>query len=166
MAIITATIALGVGVWENVQMREHNRLSVTPHLQLTAEFRTVEADSVDQGIIRVTNEGVGPAVIDRVEVVVTGPDGEKRHFETWGEARTLLEELYGVALARRVEIGPDVMFGADRTHELAIFEKPTTAETPLFPSLLEHVDLRIAYHSVYGEPFETDLGRQRSHAGV
>lgn len=42
-----ATIALNVGVWENTQEREHNRLSVMPHLQLTAEFRRPEADTGD-----------------------------------------------------------------------------------------------------------------------
>lgn len=125
MALITAPIALGVGVWENAQMRAHNRLSVTPRLQLTAEFRNSEADAVDQGVIRLTNEGVGPAVVGRVE------------------------------------IGPDVMVGEERTIELAILEKPSMADEPLFPSFLKQVDLRISYRSVYGERFETDLRRQR-----
>jgi len=166
MAIITACIALGVGVWENVQMRAHNRLSVTPHLQLTAEFRSVDDETVDQGIIRVVNEGVGPAVIDRVDVVVTGADGATRRFETWGEAEALLEELEGVTLSRRVELGPEVMIGAEGQQEVAIFEKPSTAEESLFPALLERVDFRISYRSVYGEAFETDLSRHRDHAGL
>jgi len=57
MAIITAAIALGVGVWENGQMREHNRLAVTTPFQLTAEFHSVDAGSLDRGIIRVWNRG-------------------------------------------------------------------------------------------------------------
>lgn len=165
MAIVIAVIALGVGVWENVQMREHNRLSVTPHLQLTAEFRSPDGTQVDQGIIRIANEGVGPAVIERMEVTVTTTDGEKRSFATWGDARPLLEELYGVTLSRRIELGPEVMLGADWTEEIAILEKPRTAEVPLFPFLLDQLDFRISYRSVYGESFETDLGTQRSLAG-
>jgi hypothetical protein len=166
MAIITAVIALGVGVWENVQMREHNRLAVTPHLQLTAEFHSADVDSLDRGIIRVSNQGVGPAVIERVEVMVTGADGQEQRFETWGEARALLKELDDVHVSRRAELGPGAMFGAGEALELARFEKASTAEEPLFPSLLDRLDVRIFYHSVYGESFETDLARQRSHAGV
>lgn len=145
-------------------MREHNRLSVTPHLQLTAEFRSPDDSQMDQGIIRIANEGVGPAVIEGVDVIVTTEQGDERRFATWGEARPLLEELYGITLSRRVELGSDVMLGADRTEEIAILEKPRTAETSLFPALLDQLDFRIAYRSVYGDSFETDLGRQRSLA--
>ena len=54
------------------------------------------------------------------------------------------------------------MIGVDRTYDLAVLEKLSVAAEPLFPSLLEHLELRIAYHSVYGESFETDLEPQRS----
>ena len=161
-----AAIALAVGVWENVQMRAHNRLSVTPHLALTAEFHNADADSVGQGIIRVSNEGVGPAVIDRIDVLVTGDDGTQQQFATWGDARLLLEDLLDANLARRVELGDGVMLGVDRSHDLAIFEKSLEADESLFPALLDRLDLRISYHSVYGEPYEADLGGNGNRAGT
>jgi len=126
VALLTAFVALGVGVWEHVQMREHNRLSVMPRLSITAEFQTIEADSVDQGVIGIRSEGVGPAVVDEVEVAIRNRTGAEHRFPSWGEVRAFLEEELDATLTRRVELGSGVMFGADRVHEVAILRRSSS----------------------------------------
>jgi hypothetical protein len=66
-SIVIAVAAVVVSVYQSVLIREHNRQSVRPALQLRSVFRP-------RGMagLRLTNAGLGPAVITRSSVVVDG----------------------------------------------------------------------------------------------
>lgn len=63
---LVACLALGLTIWQGSLTRRHNRLSVRPHL-------VVETSSDDfEYEVRLTNNGLGPAVIKRIDVTVDG----------------------------------------------------------------------------------------------
>ncbi|MEX2473140.1 MAG: hypothetical protein WEA34_13215 [Gemmatimonadota bacterium] len=160
-AIVAALIALFVGVWENVQERQHNRLSVFPHLELITELATnEEPDSVDRAIIRIINEGVGPAIIDEVRIQVRDQAEDWHIYESWEAAQEPMEG-WGVRMRGRVELPEETVMGIGREFSLVTFTAPADSpegpEHPFF-QLLDQLGLVITYHSIYGDEYVSTFG--------
>lgn len=163
-AIVTAVIALVVGVWENVQERQHNRLSVIPALEYVVELREApdaEPDDAAQAVqIRMINEGVGPAVLRAVEIRITDDAGQSHSYASWGAAAPELRAL-GVTLAGRSEISSGSMISVGRELLLARLELPAGPDGSLkrrVDELLQRLQITLVYESIYGDTYRATLG--------
>jgi hypothetical protein len=65
---VIALAALGLTVFEGVQNRQHNRLSLAPRLRI--DFVIHQHEKVAR--ITIANVGLGPAILDSVEMLVDG----------------------------------------------------------------------------------------------
>lgn len=159
-AVVAALIALGIGVWENIQQRQHQRLSVFPSLGYIIELRNVDADASLQAEIQIVNDGVGPAIIDETRIRVGQPDGTERVYSTWTEAATALE-AWGVQVAGHAEFREGSVFGAGRERSWVTLQLPAAEESQAavqrFAELLERLTVTIRYHSIYRDEFRAPL---------
>lgn len=159
-AVCTAFVALAVGVWDNVESRRHNRLSVIPHLSLTTTLNTTQTDSAHVGLLTVRNEGVGPAIIRSLRVRVREDHQPEQEFDSWGEARETIERILDVKVTGRAEVADGTVLGTGRRLDLVTVE--TTGAIPRvgvgeghpFDRLLERLSVHIHYESVYGDQYE------------
>lgn len=159
-AVVAALVALAVGIWENAQERQHHRLSVLPALEYVVELRDAEEGGGMRGIIRTVNEGVGPAVIDRIRLRVRDASGVEREYTSWGEAAPALGPP-GVEITGRAEIADGSVVGIGRMRELVTLrftESDAPADTmERFGRLLERLIITTEYHSVNGDEYVTSL---------
>jgi hypothetical protein len=88
-ASITAVASLFVSVWSGIETRRHNRLSVTPILQITKDF---SEDANDYGLL-LSNKGFGPSCKMKWELFVE---------EKLGEVKSLGKSLEGLKKARDI----------------------------------------------------------------
>lgn len=151
-AVIAALIALAVGVWENVEMRRHNRLSVVPHLNFTARVSTADTTDVGEGVIWLDNEGVGPARLGEFRVLLEDEDGDVHGFDSWGEAIPFIQ-AGGVRVRTRAEMRPGLMLGAGRRLELIRLEAERESAERILLDLMNRLQVTVAYHSIYEEEF-------------
>lgn len=180
-AIVTAVVALAVGVWNNIQTRRHNRLSVIPHLVFVAELGDVDEPGDDRegapregGTLTLRNEGVGPAVVDSVSVHVLGPDSTQRAHASLPEAAEPLERAQpGVEILGTTDIGSGSVIASGREVPLLRFavDEGAVPDTlagegaDLAVALLDRLTMVVHYHSVYGDAHADTLGAVRPAAG-
>lgn len=169
-AVVTAVVALGVGVWDNIQTREHNRLSVVPYLVFTVELQGVDGDEpgdaeapaggdedaegpVRRGRLTLRNEGVGPAVIDSIRVEVDRTGGGTASFSSLNDAEPALATLdEGVRIDATTHVSPGVVLAAGRELPLMSFHLEGGAgEAAQALDFLERFRMVVRYRSVYGE---------------
>ncbi len=153
-ATITAVAALFVAVWENVQSREYNQLSVRPYLMIEAS-RTTTGD-LDLGQLQLTNQGVGPAVIKSLQLRLAD-DPNSGVYENWGDVASLLREQ-GVRVTGWTDLSPGRPIGVDRELLLLGFEQDVvdgTLQGPSVQDVIEQLHIDIEYEAVYGDAFET-----------
>ncbi len=85
-AIIMATVAVVISILQGCETRKHNRLSVTPILNIYTIEPEMTSTKLDKtfGLFMVNN-GTGPAIINKVSLFVDGVfmEGEKNG---WPEA--------------------------------------------------------------------------------
>lgn len=67
-AIIIALVSIIVAIWQGVETRKHNRLSVQPRLDLAYSL------DYDNGLAKFTikNNGLGPAIFDNASASING----------------------------------------------------------------------------------------------
>lgn len=164
-ATITAVAALAVAVWDNVQSRAYNRLSVRPLLVLDAQRNT--SDATDHGELTISNQGVGPAIVRRVRIryVPIGNHGEAAaspadtlEFEAWAELADRLRSL-GFVVTGWTDLATDRPIGTDHSIQLFRFQsdRNETSESGAdVQDVFDAVTLDVDYESVYGESFSTD----------
>ena len=149
-ATVTAIAALFVAVWDNVQTREYNRVSVQPHLVL--EFAKYQGDRGNEGRLVLRNEGIGPAVIEAVTIRLASGGGPIE-FASWNEARdeirrdTLLVTGYSDLLVGTV-------LGIERSMDLLEVEQLDEASSDRVQALIERLAVRVSYASIWGETYE------------
>ena len=67
-AIIIAVVSVVVTVWQGIETRRHNRLSVQPRLELTFALSYKE----DKADFTLKNKGLGPAILGNATAVING----------------------------------------------------------------------------------------------
>lgn len=74
--LLVAVSAIGLSVWQGVEMRRHNRLSVLPYISNASLM--LSEDSTYRYLAQIENTGLGPAVFERILVYESGagPDDE------------------------------------------------------------------------------------------
>ena len=85
VALFIALVALVVAIWQGVVMRRHNRLSVKPHL-----YFSIHSVSGEPAGLRVTNGGLGPAIIKSFSLGVDNKWIDDTEKGGWVEASKLL----------------------------------------------------------------------------
>lgn len=164
-ATVIALAALLLSVWSGLESRRHNRISVTPKLALEIETETERVTrrtylatelhgSSGSAELRLYNSGLGPAVLERMEVHV---DGQKMAEDGAGGLRQAVAQLgldeksvyYG-----RHPAGHTLREGS---HALllgfyigGLAYEPYERRT-VFLCALRRLGLRINYESIYGE---------------
>ena len=150
-AIIVAIAAIAVSIWQGVDNRKHNRLSVKPKLQII-----FKSDLLEGPQITVSNNGLGPATVDKLEVSLNG--------------KTFPGSAINAVLELKREMGLDgFSFSFDPIEgstirageKLVIMKFPdASAFKEVYDSLaayINQIDFHLTYQSMYGENFTTDF---------
>ena len=159
-ATVTAVAALAVAVWDNVQSRAYNRLTVRPLLVLDMVRNT--SGALDRGEYRVSNQGVGPAILRDLTIHYTpigsgtelGSGGETE-FEEWATLASELRAL-GFTVTGWTDITADRAVGVDRDVSLFTFQIERLVADSIGISVqdvLDALEVEVTYESVYGEAF-------------
>jgi hypothetical protein len=154
-ATFTAIVAVLIALWDNVQTRHHNRLSVMPYLVLDRTQH--DSAGVMYGSLAVSNEGVGPAILQKLEIRVAGADGRDHAPRSWSEAAPTLQ-TFGVRIRGWAEVDSGSALGVQRGTVLLRVQASGDSGRAQIQSMLDHTRLRIRYASIYGESREATLG--------
>ncbi len=158
-AIVIATCALVLTAYQVSAIRRHNRLSVKPHL---AFVRRRRVDSHEGALsLEVTNNGLGPAIIESLEVSF---DARKLLFSCSAELQEKIFEL----LQRKIKkssvftFGRDDSIRKDQTVEILRLEFSVNSQGDVkeIESRFQRLAIVIHYRSIYGEPFSCDVRTQ------
>jgi hypothetical protein len=152
-ATITAVAALVVTVWDNVQTREYNRLSVVPKLTLV-----VQRTGAENAVINLRNDGVGPAIMRKIEIRLVSPEGVKTSYASFANAHAALED-HGVQVTGYWDFDAGDALGPDREQIVLKFRSRglESASSDPVQSLINGLSARISYESIYGDPQEALL---------
>ncbi len=150
--VIIAVAALFVVVWQTWATRKHNRLSVKPLLDINQVVR--KADSTVR--LDLENNGVGPAIIKELEVLIDGRKVEETVLKNWKKIISIIDiscdSVYGVILSS------DATIGAGSSVELLNLKVSDTQSYKLVFESLSRLNVIVKYESVYGESFSAELG--------
>lgn len=154
-SITIALSALAVAIWQGHLMRKHNRLSLRPHLT----FKQTMSEANPQFSLELLNNGLGPAIIKRFQVLIDGKREE--HFEAQGWIALLdLIGLKGRAIGTGCET--DEFLAAGQSLQLIKYESsPSPLGTRKLRQALRRIEVHINYQSVYGDRY-----RVRFHVPV
>jgi len=145
-ATVAAVAAVFIAIWDNVQSRQHNRLSVLPYIDITL-MRTNYAD----GAILIENLGTGPAIVQGMTIRVETPSGRDTAFSEWGPAAPLLRAR-GAQLNGWTDLDSTSAIGVQQQRHLLRFQvSDTTGEVDHFCCFVGTFSVEVRYASVYGE---------------
>jgi hypothetical protein len=154
-AVIVAVLALVATVWQGWIARQHSRMSVRPALNYV-DMR----DSPAALGLAIVNHGLGPAIVDGIEITVDG-----RRFEQMGSE-------YKAFVAHQVHnYGANVQFQSltsglpipvGQPFVLLKLQVPPKHDEWLLAAkrFLSRIELRIAYSSMYGERYTLRRSRE------
>jgi hypothetical protein len=135
-ALIVSITAVVVGVYEAALQRKHDVAEVWPHLELSTWLSDTTAT------FRIGNTGLGPAIVNFVEVRVDG-----KAQRNWQEA---LRTLYGhepPPHSYATTVGQALRPG-DR---MVLVDFPTAGLRQEFWSWVNRVSVRVCYKSVFDQ---------------
>lgn len=151
---VVATAALCATYWQARQTRQHNKLSVKPHLVWHTD-RIVNSDSVEiKAYVR--NNGIGPALITDWTLTLDGVPYKKPPATL---IPTLVEELIGSVVRARVKhngtpgINTSMPANAEIVFAHLVFPTLHKETEASISAAFERVDLIIHYESFYGDKF-------------
>lgn len=152
ISIFLALLALGISLWQLFVNRQHNKKSVTPHLNID-DFLSPETNNGNIGLY-LTNTGLGPAVIKEFNMYV-----EKEKYEI-----TNRESIFNITKLLKLDdenctygglyLG-DWIASKDR---FVIFEIKTNMENEKnyyykLMDTLSKLSIQISYENIYGNKF-------------
>lgn len=146
---IVALAALFVSVWSSWATRRHHRLSVRPHLTLSQKV-SANAPQVE---IKLTNNGLGPAIITSIRAFVDDVEQPLTRPEYWeaiiSKLRIVTERISGYTTQGDVALRPG------GTISLANVDVPENqVDHAALQGELARVRIEVAYKSMYGEKFK------------
>lgn len=154
-ALVVAVCALFVAGYQASATRRHKRLSVRPHVVVTAE-RLYDGPKACF-VVKLRNNGLGPAIIRGYEALL---DGKPFNTKNTDEVATKVRELAKRQFLnfRHFHLASGDAFAKDQEVVLLNVELPLfigdVGNKVLEP--FERLSTRIAYESVYGEKFAYD----------
>jgi hypothetical protein len=152
MTIIIAVTAVIVAMKQAQDAREHNKLSVTPHLDF---FQNLGGQKLG---IEIKNNGVGPAIIKDIRIFT--PHGEfdgTSHAGQMGALKQLGLVLSDVGYSGLQE--GDFLAAGD---SLWLFYRSGQQKLPqpeiYYVERFKKISVRISYESVYGDSYIMEQG--------
>ena len=154
--VVIALCALFLSIWQGYTTRQHNKLSVTPRLAIWV----LEDEIANKLLIRLENNGVGPAIINSIEIIIDDEiiiEIDDTNFEA-SESKIL--DLLGVDEKNRDYvfvncIGKNFYIRAGMDHKF--FEVDPNIGKHAYNKLrrkLLDISIRIKYSSLYKEKYE------------
>ncbi len=145
-AIVIATASIFITFWQGIEMRNHNRLSVRPNLEMI-----FSVDSKKFGY-ELENKGLGPAIIRDKVYYLDGKEAVESGFSGLDSILYTLDFL-----DRRLEhsgLGKGRTIRAEEKLKLLIFYflEKDDKET-LIQDFYTRLGIKINYESMYGEKF-------------
>lgn len=128
-----------------MQTREHNRLSVAPRLTLSTSVEN------ETRRIRIRNDGIGPAIIDRMQVRMRTPGGDIQS-ESWMGIQTEFAS-FGHTVSSIWQFSPGDAVGVDKQFVLSGVDPSSDPEAAELVDLFQKLGVRIDYSSIYGDPY-------------
>jgi hypothetical protein len=153
-AVCIATFALGVSIWQGIETRKHNKLSVKPYISI----RVLISKQSEYMGIQIENNGIGPAIIKKCIVFVDGKPTQIDSYSSWkkiGKAAGIFDKNISFMTFPK---GTVVKEG----QVIPLICYPKQHWTDQGRKIVEHalscVRVKIIYESIYGEEFvETNL---------
>ncbi|MCF7818211.1 MAG: hypothetical protein K9M54_10050 [Kiritimatiellales bacterium] len=168
-SVIIALAVLFIAYWQGHLIRKHNRLSVTPNLQI----HTDQNDEGNAGNIEITlsNSGIGPAIIKRIQLEKNRkPAGDLSNELVYAELKGLALKTKNV---RTFWMRPGCFMSEKEKQTVLRIEFESTdlkipASTLLdkIQQIFDSYEIKIAYESVYGDKFELDTKKQDRGMGA
>ncbi len=143
-AILVSVCALAVSVYQSKIMRETQRASVWPFVEV------LPSNSPQGAWLGVTNKGVGPALIKTVHVEVDG-----KTYQRWGE---IFDDLIPADSLNYVWSSITGRVLAPNEEVRAIQMNPQDGRR--IGRVMQQLKFEVCYCSVYGECWVTNLGRE------
>ena len=147
--VVIALAALALSVWQFRASHTHNKLSVRPLLVFDASY-----DPTVRGFgLRVSNKGVGPAVISDFRILVDGKDETASAPHPWANALRKLDLNY--TFLQHFSLGSDTAISPQETIPLITTDQDQIGENMVhhMKNRLPRIGIVISYQSVYGEHF-------------
>lgn len=154
-ATFTALVAVAVAVWDNVETRNHNRLSVLPYVAL--EHARSDSGSVTRAVVTMSNAGVGPAMLRELEIRFPAAGGRDSISAAWGDVAPLISR-HGVQIQGWRDVDERTALGVQETDTLLRIQAEGEDSGSRVQRVLDGLRLRLRYSSVYGDPNEATLG--------
>jgi hypothetical protein len=139
-----SVLALGLTMYEAWATRRHNRLSVKPALS----FDLVLDEEQCALVIRLRNNGLGPAVVRRYEMLVDGRSLEQLNIRQFQELSALLDVQARYSIPLRDEVIP-----IDASIDLIVIKHDTTDAKARYVArrAAQRLTIRTAYSSMYDD---------------
>ena len=158
---VIAICALGTTFYQAHLTRNHNRLSVKPHLTTWHESM-----SDGQEVFEIINNGVGPALIKEFKIFVDGQEVTGEGVDIVSNCLKIIFSAYKLSIINSGYLGNGYVMSAKEHRTLITFafeenNEPSDAE---FEFLTNRVRLLVKYESIYGVPdtYDSDLERKKS----
>lgn len=149
-----AITALIVSVWQGVEMRKHNRLSVKPLLNFTRNysdrFDLINNDTIQtkQYQLIIANNGTGPAIIKSFELYYKNKIiNAKKGDLVWSEYVNLIQDNINVKQASSYDTEDVILHGASKS----------LIRCDIIGNHLQNTKLIIRYESIYQEEFSKEI---------
>ena len=154
-ATFTALVAVVVAIWDNVETRKHNRLSVLPYIVL--DHVRNDSGLVTRGTVQMSNAGVGPALLHGLEITFRTEAGTDTIAAVWGAVAPLIS-IQGVQIRGWAEVDSGTALGVQQMQTLLRIQARGEDAGERVQRVLDGLRLRLRYASVYGDVAETTLG--------
>ena len=145
-AIIIAIASIAVTIWQGIENRNHNRLSVRPKLEVN-----FYAGKDNFGYI-LQNNGLGPAIITYRKFLV---DGEEIIYSGFSGYEDFIDKL-GMKdhSVTHTGIYPGKTIKSDEQIKIiSFYTKESDELDKLLPLIYSRVSIEIGYKSMYNEQF-------------
>lgn len=158
-AVLTAVIALAVGVWQTAETRRHNRLSVRPLLDFKTRVAMTHPDSAT-AVFEVTNRGLGLADLEDVQIRVQTLSGGEETYSAWTPALPAIQ-AYGAFVGTRSDLSPGTLVEPGTT--ITVLDLRSFGQIPAdsLLQIIDRIDVTLKYKSLYDEIYEASLKGER-----
>ena len=155
-ATLTAIAALFIAVWDNVQTREHNRLSVAPRLTISTTV------SNNTRSITIRNDGIGPAIVERMTMRMQTQEGLIETQDWQDISPRFLDAGHSISSSWQFSSGDAI--GIGKSYDLFGASESSDSTAPSLRAMVQDLSLRIEYASIYGDPLEVTYNWAPSEA--
>lgn len=149
---VIALCAMAVTVWQGWISREHNKLSVQPHLDISLDF--VEGQTVN---INISNYGIGPALLKGLKCKVNEGAWEINKPTDYNPVFNALNMPLSTMRHSLVCFDSSSVIGVNKTENLMSFPGSET-NNDLNKKLikgLSALEITIDYSCIYGKSFKS-----------